>query len=171
MLERPLKTEYSLTYEGSLSKVPDGNLLEILETQIEQTVDLLNSLSEEKADYCYAPGKWSIKQVVGHMIDSERIMSYRALRFARSDGTALPGYDENAYVDDANFETQTLAALTEEYRALRMATLALFRSFDDGMWLKSGNASGFDFTVRALAFQIAGHEIHHVGIIKERYLS
>lgn len=170
MLTRPAQTEYSPTYEGSLRRVPDGNLLEILETQIEQTVDLLNSLTEEKAKYCYAPGKWSIKQVVGHMTDSERIMSYRALRFARGDGTSLPGYDENVYVDEANFETQTLAALTEEFHALRMATLALFRSFDDDMWLRKGSASGFDFSVRALAYQIAGHEIHHVGIIKERYL-
>ncbi len=170
MLVRPFKNEYSPTYEGSLSKVPDGNLLEILEAQIEQTVGLLSDLSEEKADYRYAPEKWSIKQVVGHMTDSERIMSYRALRFARGDGTALPGYDENVYVDEANFEAQTLTALTEEFRALRMATLRLFRSFDDDMWLRKGNASGFDFTVRALAYQIAGHEIHHVGIIRERYL-
>ncbi len=170
MLIRPSKTEYSPTYEGSLSKVPDGNLLEILESQIDETVDLFSGLSEEKADYRYAPGKWSIKQVVGHMTDSERIMSYRALRFARGDGTALPGYDENVYVDEANFEKQTLAALAEELRALRMATLALFRSFDDDMWLRKGKASGFDFTVRALAYQIAGHEIHHVGIIRERYL-
>jgi hypothetical protein len=170
MLTRPLKTEYSPTYEGSLSKVPDGNLLDILETQFEKTVGLLSSLSEKKADHRYAPGKWSIKQVVGHMIDSERIMSYRALRFARGDGTALPGYDENVYVDEANFENQSLRALTAEFRALRMATLALFRSFDDEMWLKRGTASGFDFTVRALAYQIAGHEIHHVGIIRERYL-
>ena len=170
MLIRPSKTEYSPTYEGSLSKVPDGNLLEILESQIGETVDLFSGLSEEKADYRYAPGKWSIKQVVGHMTDSERIMSYRALRFARGDVTALPGYDENVYVDEANFEKQTLAALAEELRALRMATLALFRSFDDDMWLRKGKASGFDFTVRALAYQIAGHEIHHVGIIRERYL-
>jgi uncharacterized damage-inducible protein DinB len=170
MLARPDKTEYSSVYENSITKVPDGNVLEILEKQIEETVRLLSDLDEEKASYRYAPGKWSIKQVVGHMTDSERIFSYRALRFAREDPMPLPGYEENEYVDRANFDSRSLKVLLEEFRAVRVATLALFRSFDNDIWLRQGTASGCEFSVRALAYQMAGHEIHHVGVIKERYL-
>ncbi len=170
MLGRPRKDEYSAIYEGSIGKVPDGNVLLMLETNITQTVDLLKSIGEDKAAYRYAPGKWSIKQVVGHMSDSERVFSYRALRFARGDTTPLPGYEENLYADIANFDRQTLEVLAHEFHAIRQSTLALFKSFDDDMWLRKGKASDVEFTVRALAYQIAGHEIHHVGILRERYL-
>mgnify|MGYP001819614147 CR=1 FL=1 len=170
MLGRPHKDEYSTVYEGSIGKVPDGNVLLMLERNITQTVDLLNSIGEDKGAYRYAPGKWSIKQVVGHMSDSERVFSYRALRFARGDTTPLPGYEENLYADIANFDRQTLAVLAHEFHAIRQSTLALFKSFDDDMWLRKGKASDVEFTVRALAYQIAGHEIHHVGIFQERYL-
>jgi hypothetical protein len=104
------------------------------------------------------------------MTDSERVFSYRALRFARRDDTELPGYDENEYVDRADFDGQSLGALIEEFRAVRAATLTLFRSFDDGSWLRKGTASGNEFSVRALAYQMVGHVVHHIGIIKERYL-
>ncbi len=170
MLGRPEKSEYSSIYKNSIEKVPDGNVIEILESQIDQTGRFLGALDEEQANTRYAQGKWSIKQVVGHMTDSERVFSYRALRFARRDSTSLPGYDENEYVDRANFDSQSHQALIEEFRAVRMATLALFRSFDDDMWLRKGTASGYEFSIRALAYQMAGHEIHHIGIIKERYL-
>jgi uncharacterized damage-inducible protein DinB len=170
MLARPDESEYSSVYENSIKAVPDGNVLEILKRQIEETVRFLGDLSEQKASYRYAPGKWSIKQVVGHMTDSERIFSCRALRFARKDPTSLPGYEENEYVDRANFDAQSIGALLEEFRAVRAATLALFRSFDDDMWLRKGTASACEFSVRALAYQIAGHEIHHMAVIKERYL-
>jgi hypothetical protein len=170
MLGRPEKNEYSTVYKNSIEKVPDGNLIEILERQMDEVLPFLGSLNEEQAGYRYAPGKWSIKEVVGHMTDSERVFSYRALRFARYDGTELPGYDENEYVDRANFDVQSLGALIEEFRAVRMASLTLFRSFDDPSWLRKGTASGYEFSVRALAYQMAGHVVHHVGIIKERYL-
>jgi len=170
MLVRPGKSEYDATYENSICKVPEGNLIEILNRQMSATIALLRGIDEEKEEYRYASGKWNIKQVTGHVIDSERIFGYRALRFARRDGTSLPGYDENEFVAKANFETRTLQDLTEEFRAVRLSTLTLFRSFDDAMWLLRGTASGFPFSVRALAYQIAGHEIHHVLILKERYL-
>jgi len=130
----------------------------------------LRSIGEHKAAYRYAPGKWSIKQVVGHLSDSERVFSYRALRFARGDTTPLPGYEENLYADIGNSDIQALEALAHEFHAIRQSTMALFRSFDDDTWLRKGTASDVDFTVRALAYQIAGHEIHHVGILQERYL-
>lgn len=171
MLARPNKSEYSSTYESSIKRVPEGNVLDILERQIKQTVELLNRVGEEKANCRYAPGKWKIKQVVGHLIDSERIFSYRALRFARRDLTPLPGYEENDYVDNANFEKLSLKVLSEELQAVRRSSLYLFRSFDEETWLRKGRASGFDFTVRSIPYQIAGHEIHHVGLIRERYLS
>jgi hypothetical protein len=170
MLARPNMSEYDATYESSISKVPEGNLLEILSHQRSETAALLSGISEEMAGYRYGPGKWSIKQVVGHVADSERIFGYRALRFARRDHTALPGYDENAFVDDANFDTRTLLAIADEFQAVRMSTLALFRSFEDAMWIREGTASGCSFSVRALGYQIAGHELHHVQILRERYL-
>jgi len=170
MLGRPHKDEYSTIYEGSIGKVPDGNVLEMLERNITKTVSLLRSIGEHKAAYRYAPGKWSIKQVVGHLSDSERVFSYRALRFARGDTTPLPGYEENLYADIGNSDIQALEALAHEFHAIRQSTMALFRSFDDDTWLRKGTASDVDFTVRALAYQIAGHEIHHVGILQERYL-
>ncbi len=170
MLGRPHKDEYSTIYEGLIGKVPDGNVLEMLEKNITETVSLLKSIGEDKAAYRYAAGKWSIKQVVGHMSDSERVFSYRALRFARGDTTPLSGYEENDYADIANFDARALEALAQEFHAVRQSTIALFRSFDDDVWLRKGTASGVDFTVRALAYQMAGHEIHHIGMLRERYL-
>jgi hypothetical protein len=133
-------------------------------------VRFLDGLPEEKADHCYAPGKWSIKEVVGHLIDSERIMTYRALRFARGDETPLPGYEENDYAENANFDKLSLKVITDELRAVRLSSLYLFRSFDDEMWIRKGKASGFDFSVRTIPYQVVGHEIHHMKIIRERYL-
>lgn len=170
MLSRPGRDEYSSIYEGSIGKVPDGNVLEMLETNITETVGFLASIGDDKAAYRYAPDKWSIKQVVGHMNDSERVFSYRALRFARGDTTPLPGYEENDYADMANFDAHTLDGLAKELYYIRQSTIALFKSFDGDTWLKKGTASEVDFTVRAIAYQIAGHEIHHVGILRERYL-
>jgi hypothetical protein len=170
MLTRPDKTEYAATFENSIRQVPEGNVLEILESQIGETVRFLDGLPEEKADHCYAPGKWSIKEVVGHLIDSERIMTYRALRFARGDETPLPGYEENDYAENANFDKLSLKVITDELRAVRLSSLYLFRSFDDEMWIRKGKASGFDFSVRTIPYQVVGHEIHHMKIIRERYL-
>ncbi len=167
---RPEPVEYHETFARSIQEVPEGDVLEILVASIEDTSEMLDRLGEEKAGYRYGPDKWSVKQVIGHLVDSERIMSYRALRFARGDKTALPSYDENAFVERANFDGQLISALAEELRAVRTASLALFRSFDEEMFLKGGTASGFDFSVRALVYQIAGHEIHHKKILRERYL-
>ncbi len=170
MLARPDESEYASTFASSINQVPEGDVLEILAKQIEETVEFLNGLGEEKANYRYAPGKWSIKQVVGHLIDSERIITYRALRLARGDETSLPGYEENNYADRANCDELTLKVLTEELHAVRKSSLYLFKSFDDKMWLRKGKASGFDFSVRTFPYQVVGHEIHHLRIIRERYL-
>ena len=137
--------------------------------QIEETANLLRPLSDADAMYRYDRGKWSIKEVVGHLSDIERIMAYRALRIARGDTTALPGFDENAYVPVGKFDTRSLADLVGELRTARAATLALLRTFDADAWVRRGTANGKPVSVRALAFMIPGHERHHVEILKTRY--
>jgi hypothetical protein len=137
--------------------------------QIEETVILLRGLSDSDALYRYAHGKWSVKEVVGHLSDVERIMSYRALRIARGDQTPLPSFDEKAYVPHAKFDSRTLADILGELRTARAATLALLRTFDVDAWRRRGTASGKPVSVRALGYMIPGHERHHVEILKTRY--
>jgi DinB family protein len=166
---RPGATEYAPYYGRYIDKVPEGDLLRTLESQARETQSLLSGLSEAKALHRYAPGKWSIKEVVGHVTDAERVFSYRALRFARADKTALPGFDENAWVPPANFDARSLKDLAAELDAVRRATVALFRGFDAAALARSGTASDNLVSVRAIAWIIAGHERHHVGLLHERY--
>ncbi|HEX9108815.1 MAG TPA: DinB family protein, partial [Longimicrobiales bacterium] len=128
-------------------------------------------MSDEQADFAYAPGKWTIKQVVGHLADTERVMSARALCFARGEQAPLPAFDENAYVDNAGFEQRTLESLVQELRAVRAASVALFDGLGAEAWTRRGTASGHGITVRALAWVIVGHELHHRAILRERYIS
>src|SRR5260370_3264540 len=137
--------------------------------QIEETTNLLRGLSDTEAMYRYDRGKWSIKEVVGHLTDVERIMAYRALRIARGDTTPLPGFDENAYVPAAGFDTRSLADLIGELRTARAATLALLRTFDADASRRRGTASGNPGSVRAIAYLIPGHERHHAEILRTRY--
>jgi uncharacterized damage-inducible protein DinB len=167
---RPAQDEYAPYYEKYVSLVPDGNIVETLERQSADTLALLRSVPEDRAASRYAPGKWSIKEVVGHVIDTERIFAYRALRFARDDRTPLPGYDQDEYARAANFDARTLRDLADDFERTRAATLALLRSFDAGAWQRRGTANDNPVSVRALAHIIAGHELHHVGILRERYL-
>ena len=170
MIERPVNNEYEAYYHQYISKVPEGDVLEIMETNIRDTVSLLAGIGEDKAGYWYAPGKWSIKQVVGHLADVERLFGYRTMAFARRDKTPLPSFDQNEYVEHANFDNRSLRNIAGEFECIRRSNVALFRSFDPDILMRTGLASGFSFTVRSVAFIIAGHEIHHVGVLKERYL-
>jgi hypothetical protein len=170
MLSRPDTSEYVDYYHRYVSKVPDGNVLDILERQIEEAFTTLSAVDEAKANYRYEPGKWSLKQVIGHMCDVERLFQYRALVFARSDKTPLPAFEQDDYVANANFDTRTMSDLVAEYRAIRASTLAMFRSFNPEAFALTGTASGFEFTVRAVAYILAGHERHHLDVIKDRYL-
>jgi hypothetical protein len=170
-IARPQNDEYVPYYGKYISLVPDGDLVETLRTQIAETVSLLRSIPEDRASYRYAPGKWSIKEVVGHMADVERIMTYRALRIARADATPLPGFDENAYVPAANFEARSLTSLAHELEEVRRATIALFETLEPGAAARRGAANNNEISARALAYIIAGHERHHVGILRERYLT
>ncbi|HXO84898.1 MAG TPA: DinB family protein [Gemmatimonadales bacterium] len=166
---RPEPDEIPSHYVGYIKRVPETDPVIVCASQIEETATLLRGLSETDAMYRYGRGKWSIKEVVGHLADTERIMSYRALRIARGDVTPLPSFDENAYVPVAGFDNRSLADLVGELRTVRAATLALFRTFDGDAWLRRGTASGKPVSVRALGFMIPGHERHHVEILRTRY--
>ena len=166
---RPEPDEVPPHFTGYVGNVPERDPLEVLATQIDVTTGLLAGLSDTDALRRYAPGKWSVKEVVGHVADTERIMAYRALCIARGDQTPLPGFDENAYVPPARFDARSLADLVAELRTARGATLALFRSFDADAWKRRGTASGKPISVRALGYVIPGHERHHVEVLKSRY--
>ena len=166
---RPEPDEIPSHYLGYIKRVPETDPVMVCASQIEETAALLHPLSETDAMYRYGRGKWSIKEVVGHLADTERIMSYRALRIARGDVTPLPSFDENAYVPVARFDSRSLADLVGELRTVRAATLALLRTFDADAWRRRGTASGKPVSVRALGFMIPGHERHHVEILTTRY--
>ena len=166
---RPEPDEMPPHFVGYLKRVPELDPVTACATQIEETLALLHGISETDAMYRYAHGKWSIKEVVGHLTDVERIMAYRALCIARGDTTPLPGFDENAYVPVAKFDTRSLADLVGDLRTARASTLALLRTFDADAWRRRGTASGKPVSVRAIAFMIPGHERHHVEILRTRY--
>ena len=169
MIPRPAPTEYAPHYAGYVDRVPEGDVLAHLASQIAETRGLLRDLPPGRAVHRYATGKWSVAEVVGHVADAERIFAYRALRFARGDATPLASFDENAYVPAGSFDHRTVADLVDELTAVRHATLALLRGMPDAAFARTGVASGRSVTVRALAYIIAGHERHHVAILRERY--
>jgi uncharacterized damage-inducible protein DinB len=167
---RPLANEFAEYYGRYIELVPDGDVLASLEKQRKETVKLLGGLSEAKGGHRYAPDKWSIKGVLGHVTDAERVFAYRALSIGRGDPTPLPGFDEKTWADGAKFHRQALKDLVRDYEMVRDTTLSLLRSLPEEAWLRRGTASNWPVTVRALAWIIAGHERHHMKILKERYL-
>lgn len=169
-IARPESTEYAPYYDRYVSLVPAGDLLAVLTNQGRETRQLLGSVPDAKAGHRYAAGKWSIREVVGHVMDAERVFCHRALRFARDDRTPLPGFDEQAWTPAGKFDSRSLPDLTQELATVRQATLALFGGFDAEMLGRRGVANGKEVSVRALAYIIAGHERHHCAILRERYL-
>jgi uncharacterized damage-inducible protein DinB len=168
--KRPQQGDYALFYEEYVALVPSGDFLEILLNQQRDLVRLLSPLTEEQAEFRYAPGKWSVKEVLGHISDTERIFAYRMLRIARGDQTPLASFEQDGYIQNGNFSARKLADLLHEFSAVREATISLVRSLDDAAWLRRGNASQKEVSVLALAFVIAGHERHHRVLLEERYL-
>lgn len=148
----------------------DGRLLSHLADNLKSTKELVQSLSEEKLLYRYAEGKWTIKEVLVHIVDDERIYGYRALRFARNDKTELPGFEQDPYAYYSNANARSIDSIMEEYDAVRLSTIALFNGFSDEVMLRRGVANNNEATVRALGYHIAGHEVHHINILKEKYL-
>lgn len=168
-MKRPEPTEYAEFYANYISKVPGADAVGVLESQRLQMVQLFAGRSERDGSFRYAPDKWTVKEVLGHITDTERIFTYRALRIARGDQTPLPGFEQDDFVKNGGFGERTLAGLAEEFALVRAASLALFRSFPEEAWARRGVASQKEVTVRALAFITAGHQIHHRLILEERY--
>jgi hypothetical protein len=167
---RPAKSEYLPYYERYIALVPDGDVVATLATQMTETQALLCSLPASVATYRYAPDKWSLNEVVGHLIDSERNFAFRALRFARNDATPIPGFEQDDYVRNATFDSYSLVDLAAELEALRLSTVLMFRHIEEAAWTRRGIANGAEVSVRALAWIIAGHERHHREILLARYL-
>ncbi|MFN0123738.1 MAG: DinB family protein [Blastocatellia bacterium] len=167
---RPQSDEHAEWPGKYIALVPDGDIAAAIKRQGEEVAALIASLTETQGDYRYAPDKWTLKEVIGHMADGERVMAYRLLRFARNDLTELPGFDENVFGAHAPFARYTLAELTADYQAVRAATLSLLAGLDEAAFSRRGLANHNTLSVRALAWIIAGHELHHLNIIRERYL-
>jgi len=167
-IPKPQPEEHAEFY-GRYIKLVGDDALGALRAHSASTPRLLSGLSEAQAMHRYAAGKWSVKEVVGHIIDGERVFSYRALRIARADTTPLPGFDEEAWVPAAHFDRRPMPDLVADYQTVRAATVALFASFDEDALTRIGTANNQPISVRALAHIIAGHELHHVGLLRERY--
>ena len=169
LITPPAPHEYAPHYATYISKVQQNNLLEALQLHTQSFTAFIQNIPEEKSNYAYAPGKWTVKEILLHLIDAERIFAYRALRFARNDSTALPGFDENAYVPYSHANSRTLTSIIEEFTAVRQATLTLFNNLDEPAFQRTGTASGNTISVRAIGFAILGHAEHHKQVMEERY--
>jgi uncharacterized damage-inducible protein DinB len=170
-IARPERGEYAPYYDRYISLIEGADILTTLDTQRRQTMLLLSGRDEEDGDFRYAPDKWSAKEVLGHVCDTERIFAYRALRIARGDRTPIEGFEQDDYVRNSPFGMRPLAEVIDDYLGVRRATLTLLRNLDETAWLRRGIANKNEMSVRALAYLIAGHELHHRRILEERYFT
>jgi len=171
MIHKPTASEYPAFFSKYIELAHSDNLMQELKLNSIKTIELLEGITDEQASFRYATGKWSLKEVVGHMVDTERIMSYRTLRIARGDVTPLPGFDENALVIHAGFSELAIQSLLQDFSIVRQATLSLLEQLPSHAWSRVGIVSNNEITVRSLGFIIVGHELHHRKVIVERYLS
>jgi len=169
MLTKPQTTEYGEHFATYVRLVPEGDIREMLTAQLQATTDLFANLSDEQGNYRYAENKWTVKEVLGHIADTERVMAYRLLTIARGDKTPLPGFDENVFVSGAAFDATPMSELIEDYQAVRRATLTLLRGITDEAALRIGTSNNLSISARALAYIIVGHELHHLNVLKEKY--
>lgn len=169
-MNRPEKTEYDPYYETYVSLMPESDALPALAAQPEELQSLLGSLPEEKGLHSYADDKWTIKELIGHLIDGERMFAYRLFRISRGDKTPIEGFEQDGYIENAHSNDRTFADLLEEFRLLRRANMLFFDNLTDDAWSRIGTANNVQISVRALAFIMAGHIRHHISILKERYL-
>lgn len=170
-IARPEPGEFDRYYERYVALVKDGDIIATLNNQIAETLGLLGEIDEEKAGFRYADGKWSVKELLGHIIDSERIFAYRVLRIARGDATPIEGYEQDDYIKNARFDECALSDLAEEFALVRKSNILMFKGLSETAWHRRGVANNLEITVRALAYISAGHELYHVNILKERYLN
>jgi uncharacterized damage-inducible protein DinB len=168
-IPRPASDEAAPFYHGYIAEVTGDNIVDQLADQASEVEGFFASIDDKAALARYAPGKWSIKEVLGHLADVERIFAYRLLRISRGDGTPLPGFDENAYVPAGRFDARSLRSLMDEFRAVRESTLALVQGLPQDGWGKRGEASGRTISTRALAYILVGHVAHHLGVLRDRY--
>ena len=166
---KPKAGDYNSYYDRYISLIEDEDILKVLKEQLKSSITFLKSFSEDDGNYAYADGKWTVKELLGHVIDTERIMTYRALSFARNEEQSQPGFEQDDYVSYGNFNKRTLQDLIEELKLVREANCILFNSLDEEALNRKGIASEFEISVLALIFIIAGHEKHHMKILKERY--
>lgn len=169
-LARPLPGQYPEAYAPYLLAAPEGDVVALLQAQLADVTSLFAGLSETQGAYRYAPGKWSLKGLLQHLSDAERIFAYRCLRIGRGDSTPLPGFDEEAYATEALADERALAELLADFRAVRTASLTLFRSLPEAAWGREGTTNGRAITARCLPFICLGHAAHHLAVIRERYL-
>ena len=170
-MQRPEKNEYAAYYETYVSLVDETDIVPTLQNQLTEINNLLAEIKEEKAALAYEEGKWTIKELIGHLIDGEKIFAYRALRFARADETSLPGFEQDGYIENAKFNDVSLAELIEEFTLLRRANLLFFKNLPAEAWTRGGMASDNFVSVCAIAYIMVGHVRHHVNILKTRYLN
>jgi len=168
-IARPEPGEYAPYYDRYISLIPGTDILGTLDAQRRQTMLLLSGRDERDGEFRYAPDKWSAKEVLGHVCDTERVFAYRALRIARGDQTPLAGFEQDDYVRNGPFARAPLEEIIEDYIAVRRATLTLLRNLEEAAWTRRGVASKNEVSVRALAYMIAGHELHHRRILEEKY--
>lgn len=166
---RPQPNEYNPFYKDYIDLVDTENVVQMLIQQGQKAYTVIQQLTPEEAAYRYADGKWCVQEIIGHLVDTERIMAYRALCISRGEDTPLPGYDHEAYVEQADFESRSLQSLSTEYDALRNANISMFNSFGKKQIKRTGTANNATLSVRALAYIIAGHEKHHLNILEEKY--
>ncbi len=170
VISRPDLTEHVPYYSRYIDLVRGDDILKTLSVQIDGSLALLRSIPSSKSAHRYAPEKWTVNEVVGHVIDSERVFAYRALTFARNDKSSLPGFEQDDWIRDSSFSSLPLAELTSEFEGVRRANIYLFQHLSREAWMRRGKANNAEVSVRALAFIIAGHELHHMNVLKSKYL-
>ena len=170
-MNRPTENEYAPYYQSYVDQVSESDIMHVLRSELDELDVLLGRVSAEKETYAYAEGKWTIREIVGHLIDGERVFGYRALCIARGEKQNLPGFDQNDYMSMAPYNHVELEDLLSEMRLVRLSNIAMFRTLDEEGWNRVGTANGNEVTVRALAFIMGGHLRHHMNVLRERYLT
>ena len=170
-MNRPAESEYDPYYVKYVSLVPEQEIIPALEKQMDELSQLVEGLPEERGTFAYADGKWTLKEVLSHIIDGERMFAYRVFRIARGDKTPIEGFEQDGYIENSHANRRSFAELMEEFSLLREANLMFFQNLEDGDWVRTGTANNVGISVRALAWIMAGHIRHHIGIIRSKYLS
>lgn len=169
-MQRPEKTEYNEYYDRYVSLVAEAEIIAALENQLRETSEIFKTIPDEKSTFAYAEGKWTIKELIGHLIDGERIFAYRALRISRGDETPIEGFEQDGYVENAPFNDYEFSGLIEEFELVRKSSILFFRHLKETDWTRTGTASDSPVSVRALAYIMVGHVRHHTNILREKYL-